>query len=41
MSPDEFSTPTAEACAALKHNMQSGREPVLTWLRGREGTQRN
>jgi DNA-binding GntR family transcriptional regulator len=29
------------ACAALRHNMQSGREPVLTWLRAREATQRN
>jgi len=26
------------ACAALKRNMQSGREPILEWLRRREST---
>lgn len=25
----------SEACAALKHNMQSGREPILAWLTAR------
>jgi DNA-binding GntR family transcriptional regulator len=26
----------AAACAALKRNMQSGREPIVSWLRARE-----
>ena len=26
----------AAACSALKHNMQSGRAPILNWLRGRD-----
>lgn len=25
----------ARACAALKHNMQSGREPIVNWLKAR------
>jgi DNA-binding GntR family transcriptional regulator len=24
------------ACAALKHNMQTGREPIVKWLKGRD-----
>lgn len=27
------------ACAALKHNMQSGREPIVGWLRARKAGQ--
>ena len=28
------------ACAALKRNMQSGREPIIDWLRSRRAPER-